>query len=214
MAKNTKYTVTHSDGTVSTRSSARSYVFAIVSVPAEDAARREAFNRQANDLEAKAARFDAAADRGKVVVRSRGLSIDPAEFHAFDASLLGTENRTGRVTYCEINDRANNENLTETWRQFVPEGVEIARETKEDHSGERRVAVAIEPYLIGKARARAAELRKTAAELRVEGESSDTGGFEVLRWTSRRDLAEKALSEFDYVAKVGRTLKVVPVDSK
>lgn len=214
MAKTTKYTVTHPDGTVSKRSSARSYTFAIVSVPATDAARKLAFNRQADEMEARAARFEAAADAGKVSRRSRGLGINPSEFHAFDIFLLGTEVTSGRVTYCEINDRVNDENLHETWRKFVPAGVEVVRETKEDHSGEFRVAVNGRDNLIGKARERAAELRETAAKRRQEADEADKGGFEVLRWSSRRDLAEKALTEFEYVHKIGRTLQVVPVDSK
>lgn len=208
-----KFSVTHPDGSVSKRTSkSRTYAFAIVSVPATDRARHRALNKQAYVLEARAAQFEAAADAGAVIRRDRGMGIAPFEFHAFDVALKGTEVRGQRVTYCEINDRSNDENLTETWREFVPDGVEIVRETEADYSGEMKVAVDARAYLVGKARRRAVELREQAARLRTEADTPDTGGYDVLRWSSRRDLAEKALAEFAYATQSGRTLQVVPVD--
>jgi hypothetical protein len=208
---NTRYTVTHPDGTVSTRTSARAYTHVIVSVPATPEARKAALNRQADRREAHAAVLEAAADAGVVKGHYRGMDIDQTKFHAYDFHLEGTLVESGRTRYYEISERANNEGLHETWPRFIGD-IPVVRETEEDHSGEKRVAVKVKDFVIHQARQTAARLREEATQLRIDAEKPDPRGYEALRWSSRADLAQKALSEFEYEYSVGRTLTVVPVD--
>jgi hypothetical protein len=68
-------------------------------------------------------------------------------------------------------------------------------------------------YAIAKAKAYATGLHDAAAAARVGGAEPDRTGYEVLRWSSARHLAEKALTEFDYqTIRYGRRLRIVPVD--
>ncbi len=63
-----------------------------------------------------------------------------------------------------------------------------------------------------KTRADAAKLRAEAA-LAAAGQDGHSNTPGVVRWSTRRDLAEKALSSFSWAAQEGRSLEVVEVDA-
>lgn len=192
-----KTTVTHADGTVSIRKSqSRTYTHAIEEGPAPAAAYAAYLVRQAERSEANAAKLRAAAERGSVVVRSRGFS-SPGQYHDHEAILRGTESAKGNAqiyTWCSADGRT---------QDVVADGKPI---------------VDVRAYLIEYATRYAEEIERGAVKGRAEAAEvlaagTPVGTYGILRWSLRADLAVKALSEFDYAVQRGHTVRVVPVDA-
>jgi hypothetical protein len=191
MAAARKTTVTHADGTVSTRKSqTRTYSHAVEVSPAPAAAYAANLNRKADSLAARAANLRAAADAGVVHVRSRGFSTaDPYISH--DATLLGTDR--------EISWHSN---AAGQIKDTLTDGSPI---------------VNARDYLVAYARKQAtvwdeqaAKTRQEAADVLAAG--TPVGNYFVARWSSRADLAAKALSEFDHLCAAGHAVRAVAVD--
>jgi hypothetical protein len=222
MSRTTTWTAP--DGTKAKRTSkSRVYTHVVVVKPATREARAAAFERVAAEHEAHAERLEAAAAAGKTHLRDRRLGSwgnqTPEEnFHTHEVDLLGTEvaHSNGRGTYCEVYDRANYRGEAQTWRKFVPEGVAVIRDGETDFSGEVMVVISAHDYVIAEARNRAASLRERADAARQEvvDQPEDPSKPGVVRWSSSRDLATKALPEFSYYAtQYGQTLHVEEVDA-
>ena len=213
------FTATLPDGSVAKRTSqSRDYTHVVVIEPATQEARTAAFNRHADSLEAKAQVLEQAAERGVVTVRDRGFSRGRAQsaddyFHSHEVVLQGAREKTPKgMAYNLVSSHANHRGEIETWARFA-RGIEPLRETSADYKGEMQYAYDGRLMLIAKAREEAANLRAMAAETREKGLQPDLDGYQVPRWSSRRDLAEKALTEFSYATEFyGRTLTVQAVD--
>lgn len=189
-----KTTVTHADGTVSTRKSqSRTYTHAVEIAPARAAAYAAWQTAAAAKEEARAAQYRAAAAAGKVVIKSRGFpGTRPESLHDYEATLAGTGGYV--YTWCSADGRT---------QDIVADGKPI---------------VDVRAYLIEHATQYAEGIEQRAAELRAEAAKilaagTPVGDYGVLRWSSRADLATKALSEFDYAVQRGHTIRVVPVDA-
>lgn len=178
-------TVTHADGTVSTRKSkTRVYTHAIEVSPAPADRYAAYLIGQAEAQEEKALNLRTAASLGKGTIRSRGFKTQD-DHVSYAATLTGTD----IYTWC------GEDRLTE-------------------HNGE---LVPVLPYLIDSARRSAEYADSQAAKLRAEAAEvlaarQPVGKYGILRWSSRADLAGKALSEFDTYTHQGHTLRVWPVD--
>lgn len=193
-----KTTVTHADGTVSKRSSqARTYSHAVEVGPATAEAAAAGKTRAAERYEADAATLNAAADAGKVVITDRHLSYSDGSLHSHQAVLTGTKNAKGNhtvYTWCSADGR------TRSYR------------------GDEETVEPVADYLVESARQVATRYEQNAAKLRAEAAEilaagKPYGEYHVVRWSSRPDLAHKALTEFDYLTVQGYPVRVVPVDA-
>lgn len=185
-------TVTHQDGTRSTRTSAsRTYTHAIEVSPAPAEAYAAYLRDAAETHERSAAELEQAAESGRVLLSSRGFATDPgSDHHSHCARLEGTDLFTW----------ASAEGMTRSYQGAEPEMVRAATHLREI------------------AREEAASLRERAVSLRAEAEQvraagAPIGTYTVVRWSSRYDLAASALGEFSHYATEGRTVRVVPVDA-
>jgi hypothetical protein len=191
MGKKRLTTVTHPDGTVSRRTSeTRTYTHAVAVGPAPAEAMAAYLDRRATELEAAAAVLREAAATAKVTIRDRGLGGNSRDLITHVAKLAGTE----VYTWCSADGR------TESHRTETTEVVEVG------------------PYVRESARSgaewrekEAANLLSRAAEIRAAG--APVGEWGVVRWSSRADLAQAALSTFDHLAAQGSPVQVVPVDA-
>jgi len=191
-----KTTVTHPDGTVSTRTSqTRTYTHAVAIGPAPAEAYAANLIRSAERAEAAAQTIRAAADAGKVTIRSRGFrSTGSATALDYVAKLVGSD----VYTWC------NAGGMTDTYPQpypapsvLVPVGaylVDTARENAEQRDADAH-----------KARARALAIRAAGVPV---------GQWEIGRWSSREDLARKcaAGSDFAHCREAGHPVVAVEVD--
>lgn len=227
MARTT--TVTHPDGTVSKRTSkTRTYAYAVVEGPLDPQRYADFLEAGANESEAKADAIEAALADPHFNRRSRGVgprnTEDPDQgysgehtYHNFEAYLVGT----AISWHCDSKARAS---FAEDWAFFygyTPEILDTVVKTYANGYESRSIVVDVRPYLLGVARhdlenlrASVVKTRETVARLR-SGDTSDISngnGYGVLRWSSREDLAYKALAEFDYSVAMGHTLSVVAVD--
>lgn len=192
-----KTTVTHADGTVSTRKSqTRTYSHAVEIGPAAATAAAAGKIREAERNEATATQLTAAADAGKVVITDRGFRSDES-LYSHQATLAGTKNENGNptvFTWCSADGRTRS------------------------YQGDEPVVVDAAAYLIESARLKAAQREADAASLRAEAAEitaagAPVGTYWVARWSSRADLAHKALTEFAFYAAAGYTVRAVPVDA-
>jgi hypothetical protein len=188
MAANTT-TVTHADGTVSKRTSkTRSYTHAIEASPAPAADYAAYLVAQAVKHRDTAATLRAAADAPQVSIRHRGLrTADDLVSHT--ATLAGTD------IYTLSNAAGQTRNLSTRGGGIISAVDYLTTSARENARDYER---------------RAGELDSEAAEVLAKGEP--VFGYGVLRWSSRRDLAEKALKEFEHATAMGCTVRVVPVD--
>ena len=226
----TVFTVTHPDGSTSKRTSkTRNYTWAIVCESATPEARAAAYERAAVEQEHRARRFAEAAEAGRTRLRDRRLNFrgegpNDNYFHSHEIDLLGTEqaysSRGRQGTYCEVNARANHLGQVEGWEDSLPPELEVIRYS-EPESEEKakyhkpRPVVDGAAYVIAKGKVYAESALDAAKALREEGAKPEPHGYVVLRWSSRRDLAQKALTEFEYeVTRHGRRLHVVPVNAQ
>jgi hypothetical protein len=187
-------TVTHPDGTISTRTSkTRTYSHAVVITPTTPTDYAFHLTVQAVTESVTANRFRLAAATPSVTIRDRGLRLAGAnELCSHRATLEGTDGRI--YTYCSADGRT-----VDTSPDVTP-------------------VVALTAYLIAYAR-RAADdhdeaderLRASAAEVLAAG--TPGGRFRVLRWSSSAALATKALKEFEYFRDRGHGVHVVEVDA-
>lgn len=192
-----KTTVTHADGTVSTRASkTRTYSHAVEVGPAPAATYAARLTAEANRYEAEAAALRAAIASPQVVLRDRGLhSVSdyyaPDPMVAYEATLVGSK---------RISAWSNREGKT---TRLASEGGGI-----EDVVNElvRRAEGQVKWY-----ESEAAKTHAEAFEILAKGEP--VGGYGVVRWSSRADLAARAISEFDYLVQKGHTVRVVEVDA-
>jgi hypothetical protein len=191
MGKKRTTTVTHPDGTVSTRKSeTRTYTHAVAVGPAPAEAMASYLDRQAADRTADAAKLREAAASARVTIRDRRLGGNTRDLITHVAMLAGTEVHT----WCSADGR------TESHRDAETQVVEVGQYLRESarSSAEWREQEAAQ---------RVAE----AAAIRAAG--VPVGGWSVVRWSSRADLAEAALSTFAHLAAQGRPVVVVPVDA-
>lgn len=189
--------VTHTDGTISTRrSKTNTYTYALEIAPAPADAYAAYLIRQAEKDEAKAAALLAAAANGKGHIKDRHLGrVDPDALYTHQATLDGTNGEV--YTWCSRH--------------------QMTQDHSDVKSGQEAPVVKVLGYLIRSAREmaqyhieQAAKLRAEAVEVLAAGQP--VGEYGVLRWSSRADLAGKALGEFDTYTHRGHALRVVPVD--
>jgi hypothetical protein len=186
-----KTTVTHADGTVSTRTSkTRIYTHAVEVSPAPAAAYAAWLTRRADKSAALADAFRAAATEAKVTVKSRGFRTSN-DLVGYQATLAGTGGYI--YTWCSADGRT------------------------EDHRTGGAI-VGVVSYLVRSALGMADTYQKAAEKARTQAHTvlmtgTPVGDYGIVRWSSRADLAAKALSEFDHHAAQGSTVRVVPVDN-
>jgi len=217
MAKRTT-TVTFNGEIVGKRTSAKAiYTHAILVLPATEEDRKAAFEREAQRMEAEANMLEQAADKGDVVVKRRfptSQKDDDNYFHSHEVILRGAQQprSDGKGMYNLVTAHSNHKGEIETWTKYAM-GLEPIRPTTVDYQGDQEYAYNGRDYLIRAARQRAEGLRESAGLVREQGAEPDDEAPSVVRWSSRRDLAEKALNEFEYlVERFGRRLVVVEVD--
>lgn len=216
-SKNKNTTTVTLDGKfIGTRTSqSRIYTHAVIEMPATPEARKAAFNREAQRLEALAKILETAAEEGKVAIRTHLSDRHEDDyFHSHAIALKGTQALGQRGTYDLVADHANHKGEIETWAKYAM-GLEPVRETRKDYWGEQMYAYQGRDYLIAKARQMAQQNRESAKLLREQGEQPDPAEPTVIRWSSSEELALKAANgkEFAYLKeRYGRTLMVVPVD--
>lgn len=186
-----KTTVIHEDGTVSTRSSkTMTYTHAVEIGPAVPELFAAGLRERADDQETKAAQLEAALANGpRVVLRSRGAWVTRQDV-THEAELVGTP----LSTWADANGMTS---VGYPDVQIIP---------------------ALD-YLIDSARSSAADYRDHAAKLRAEADavlSADAvpgDGWWIFRWSTRAELAVKALGEARRgYGGAGRVIRVVAVD--
>ena len=215
-------TVTHPDGVVSKRTSERAtYTYAVVIEPGSPQAIAAGHRANARQALATAESLRAAAATGKVTRRDRRFrSTDPDTFHAFDYNLAGTKVRGQKGhAYYSISVRGNSAGTSVTFPEYLHSSIQVIPGTETVEYGSNMGQVNAGQFAIGTALQRAEALEEAAAkseQAAVAAEQGEgLGGYGVLRWSSRRDLAEKAASgEFSGLAASGRKVRVVPVDEK
>jgi hypothetical protein len=186
-----KTTVTHADGTVSTRTSkTRTYSHAIEISPAPADHYAAYLTALADECETAAARYRTAAENRRVQIQSRGFRDDTGYF-SHQATLLDTDNRI--YTWCSQDGKT--EDILTDGRPLVGVADFLARYAVEQAASKDE---------------QAAKYRAEAAEVLATGQP--VGSYSVLRWSSRADLAIKAISEFEHYSKCGHQLRVVAVD--
>lgn len=214
MAKNIT-TVTHPDGTVSKRSSVRAtYTHAVVVGPKDATKAAADADRRAVEADADADALEAAIAAGQVNISSRGFNrrgaADPDAgydgehtYHNFSARLAGTS----------VDWHCDSKGMCEVPGEYAADGTYVSAK------GERVIKPARE-VVLNHAGARVLDRRADAAKYREEAAAhragtADLGGYGVVRWSSREDLARKAADgEFAGYAERGNSVTVVPVDAK
>jgi len=183
--------VTHTDGTISTRKSkTNTYTHAVVLAPAAPEAYAAGLLARAATYTETAAKLRRAAADGKVRIESRGFRTQD-NMVSYQATLIGTDRAT--YTWCSADGMTK------------------------DYRGDMPTVTPVVPYLIASAEGSADRMQEQAAELtaqaaEVTAAGRPVGEYLVLRWSSRRDLAERAVSEFDGYRAKGHRLAVVAVD--
>jgi hypothetical protein len=192
MGKKRTTTVTHPDGTVSTRKSeTRTYTHAVEVGPAPAEAMAAYLDRQAAKLDAAATALREAAEAARVTIQDRRLGGNARDLITHVAKLAGTD----VYTWCSADGRTNS----------YREGADGA-------------VVDVAPYLRDCARDNAAAREDGAAKNRSEAAAIraagvPVGSWDVVRWSSRADLAHAATKEFDHLAAQGRPVRAVAVDA-
>lgn len=191
MTATRKTSVTHADGTVSKRASkTRTYSHAVEVTPAPAASYAAYLTQLAAEATAKAASLRAAAEAASVAITSRGWSTgDP--YYSHQATLRGTN----RQVY--------------TWCSADGQRVDVLADGKPVVSAKDSL---VADALSGAQRAEQDAERFTARAAAVLAAGEPVGEYKVVRWSSRADLAVKALSEFERYTDWGHTVRVVPVD--
>jgi hypothetical protein len=200
--KNQKLYVTHPDGTRSMRKSARPYSHALVSTPRDPKIYRAVLKERKAALVPKIAAFESSLAAPSATIRDRGLHIAGAESvdHGF----------TGQLNY------SNFEGFMGQGDSLVWWDCNSKGESQYYFDGEKKV-VPIQETLIERSKKSKASLEKDSARLAdtiaaIDEGTADLGVYEVVRWSQRKELAVKALSEFDGLRNEGRTITVVAID--
>jgi hypothetical protein len=189
-------TVTHPDGTVSKRTSkTMTYTHAVQVSPADPYILAEYFRREAIKSNENATKLRTAADARQVTVRSRGFGqVAPGDLNSHQATLSGTDREI--FTWCSADGHT--------------------RSYPEPYPAEA-VLVPVEEYLAESARRSADAYVARATALREQADAtlaacSPVGSWSVERWSTRQDLAHKAVATFRYLVERGHRVTVVPVD--
>ena len=208
--------VRHPDGTTSKRGSDTAvYLFAVEVGPADPAKFADRLDRDAADQEARSAELAALLEHPKppVTVRNRGFTRPGADpdvnhdgthsYHGFEAKLTGTT----FTTHCD------SKGMTEQFGEYDRHG-----EYSYHSTGDRHV-VPVRDALVNTARGfqlsahrAAAGNRARAYRIRVGDEQvpDEHDGWSVVRWSTRRELADKAAAgEFAWYRGYGRPVTVV-----
>ena len=216
--------VTLPDGSTASRNSARAtYTHAVVVGPADPTKRIAHLEREAAKADDLARRIDAAVEGGRVTLHNRNLRLggamgDPDVNYRGEPYYDGFEARLkveGERYPIEV--RSNSKGEHEALGEYV-DGEYVSFPRDEDGRMGRRIVPA-KAAVLDTARSRAAKQRQSAAQMRATieairgGDTSTLGGYEVLRWSSREDLARTAAQgEFATYAATGRPVTVMPVD--
>jgi hypothetical protein len=221
MATNYTY-VTHPDGTVSKRGSkTRAYTHAVVEGPIDPLKYADYLDKQAAEADRTADGIEAALVEPQVKIKNRNLgwrNEDPDVgyngkhvYHGFEIFLNGA--------YYSANSHSDSKGVVDVPSKYT-HGVEPIAEA-EDGRGVllpgRDYILAVARDALSTKRLAAVDLRNQAAALRsgdLSSLSHNALGYGVMRWSSREDLAYKALSEFAYSVERGHTVYVVPVDQE
>jgi hypothetical protein len=192
MTATRKTTVTHPDGTVSARASqSRAYTHAIQISPAPAESYAMYLINKATALNATAISYRQAAADAVVTIRDRGFGDSSADsLYSHHATLSGTGGYI--YTWCSSDGQT---------RGF----------------GDDSSAVSVREHLVAYA-IEMAETNETEADKLVwEAKAiiaagEPVGQFRVVRWSSSRALALKAMTEFSDASQQGCRVRVVPVD--
>lgn len=197
MASSTKFTVTHPDGTVSKRTSKTMiYTHAIQVSPADPYILAEHLRQAATTADRMASKLTDAADVGTITIRSRGFNGgDRDDLHSHQATLLGTDSKV--YTWC------SRDGMTKTYPNPYPA---------------EAVLVHVDIALRADARKQATSYAESATKLRAEADAilaagAPVGTWTVERWSTRQDLALKAVGSFRYLQERGHRVTVVAVDA-
>jgi hypothetical protein len=202
-----KLTVTLPDGTTASRRTDRDYGFVVAVSPRDSTTLAQLADREADEAEALAERLEAMIAEPVLKLRPSGYSrpgMDPDKnrdgsprYTSHEALLVGAEHAM---------TRANAKGETETW------GV-----TADGTEG--RLVVSALAYLVERTRDRADRQRTEAAAKRAEAEALRAGSTDavehwaVARWSTRQDLAEKAITgDLRKLSALGHELRVLSVD--
>lgn len=220
-----KTTVTLPDGRVATRSSkTRVYTHAVVVGPRDPAKAAAYLRAQADEYDRMADATERALVEPKIVRIDRGVGRNGGDpdvdyrgervYYGFEYHLVGSVEavypNVGRV---RINERGDSQGMTDAYGSY-----ETGEYVSYGDKGSDKRVVPVKEHLLAHARAdvnakraRAAHLRAKADQVLAEGTEGD--GYTVARWSSRADLAEKAIgSEFAQRVAAGHRVYVQPVD--
>lgn len=210
MAKTPKLTATAPNGQTFTRETARDYRFVIAIEPRSVEVEIAALRKAADEARAELARFEAALAKGDYKLRDRRLGSPfwlkdgEKSYSSHEAFLVGAPH-SGVM-------HASHDGEAKVWGDYDAEGNYTSRDdwhvlpVREALEGQIRGAMRRERETIEASEARAAGL--------ADGSIAPETDWKVARWTTRADLAEKALgsSEIRYWTSRGYRAHIVPVD--
>ncbi|KQO98196.1 hypothetical protein [Leifsonia sp. Leaf264] len=208
--------VTLPDGSTAKRQTERAYLYVLAQGPRPASAEAATLNAEAAREEELAADLAAAIAAATVSVERRNFrTTDDPDMGLWGTvtytNYLGTlhvptrgadAHRTSVITHC------NSRNESEVWGTHDADGA---------YTETGRQIVDLTDALLGKARGIARHLRDSAATKRsraaglLNGDAAPEAGWEVLRWTSRLDLANAAKSKFEHRIALGHDLQIIPV---
>jgi len=184
MAAKTTFTITHPDGTVSTRTTAHNYGWAVVASPADPTVFAKALHVSITAQQTEIAKIEAALASMDIGIVDRGLDLNPAISHK--VALRGYPN-------------------VHSWSDAK------GRVTRFDGTvlSARKALEADATEAIAQCHRHIAHLETKIAA----GPQGELAEYRVYRWSSKQNLAQKAADkEFAYVAsQYGCTVTVVPV---
>lgn len=211
VASTPKLSITHPDGTISRRQTARAYTHVVVATPRDAsryadhiAGRIATFDRHIAELEASIANPEfKLAHRG---FPTMGRGSDDVGFDGeprYTAFALSLVLPTRDLNVCTwTNSQAITENL-------IPAGDgKYDRQTADG----RQEVLAIARRLIGTYTTERSEAQTLLDSVRAG--TADLGKYAVARWSTRQELAIRAMAEFDHLRAEGRSLSVVEVDAR
>ncbi len=212
-------TVTHPDGTVDKRTSqGRTYTHAVVVGPGTPESIAAGWRAQAATARGTAAMIRAAIEKGVVHKRSRGYRMDDSVV-SYVYDLAGTEVQGQRShTYALVSERGTSDGRSQCAPQYLRPGDVVVGDSAAVAGGfPNYVLVETRAHVLAQAAEEAERYERSAEKCEARAQAAERGeglgSYGVVRWSSRRDLAERAaVGEYGSVAAAGHRVYVVPVD--